>query len=250
MTTEVIDNEDVFQPVEYREKLKSGMITSGLMVITGDEKTGKTSLLASFPDPYILEIDKGGGDYISGRFDKIRTLKKFRAAFKWAMNEPSIKTVGIDTITGLSDLFEEEVYLPRGLHSMSERKPGVDGYELWDEYYSKIEGLVAYIKDSNKLVILSAHLKPPTLDNAGNIAAPASLDLYPKAARIIGTKADVIGQTYKKQLAGGAEYYLTFKGSVAGKLGSRVDELNDKEIKLPKVNPYAAFESLFKSSVK
>lgn len=250
MTTTIIDEKDVFQPVEYREKLKSGMITDGLMVIAGDEKTGKTSLLASFPDSYILVVDRGGSDRLSGRFHDISDLKTFRAAFKWAMSNPEIKTVGIDTITGLSDLFEKEVADSHGLKSITERKPGVDGYELWDEYYSKIDGFVEYVKSSGKLVVVSAHLKPPALDNNGNVTIPAGLDLYPKAQRIIGTKADVIGQTFKKQLAGGTEYYLTFKGSVAGKLGSRVDELNDKEVKLPKANPYSAFESLFKTPSK
>lgn len=246
--TTMIAEEDVFKPVDYREKKKTGMLTDGLMVLAGDEKSGKTSLMASFPDSYILVIDKGGADRISGRFHEINDLKTFRKAFKWAMQEPSIKTVGIDTLTGLCDFFEEEVASAHGLSSITERKPGIDGFELWGEYNEKIEGLVAYIKESSKLVIVSAHLKPATLDNNGNITVPAGLDLYPKASRIIGTKADVIGQCYKKQMASGAEYYLTFKGSLAGKLGSRVDELNDREIKLPKANPYAAFEAMFKTT--
>lgn len=250
MTATMIEKDQEFVPVEYRDKLKSGMITDGLFVVAGDEKTGKTALLASFPDSYILELDPSGGDRLSGRFHDIKDLKTFRAAFKWAMNEPSIKTIGIDTLTGLSDLFEKEVAAAYGLESMSERKPGVDGFEVWDSYNSKIENLVEYIKSSGKLVVTSVHLRPPKTDDKGTIVAPASIDLYPRAARVVGTKADVIGQTFKKQLAGGAEYYLSFKGSVSGKLGSRVDELNDKEIKLPKANPYSAFEALFKTPAK
>lgn len=245
----IAPEEDVFIPAEYREKKKTGMITDGLIILAGDEKSGKSSLLGSFPDSFNLEIDKGGADRIAGRFHDIDNLATFRKAFKWAMKEPSIKTVGIDTLTGLLDFFEEEVANAHGLSSITERKPGVDGYELWGEYNEKIEALVSYIKESNKLVVMTAHLKPPVIDNNGNITAPAALDCYPKAGRIIGTKADVIGQCYKKQLAQGAEYYLTFKGSVAGKLGSRVDELNDREIKLPKNNPYSAFEALFKTPI-
>lgn len=243
----LIAEEDVFTPVEYREKKKSGMLTDGLFVLAGDEKSGKTSFMASFPDSYNLIIDKGGADRLNGRFHEINDLSTFRKAFKWAMQEPSIKTVGIDTLTGLCDFFEDEVANNHGLSSITERKPGIDGFELWGEYNDKIDALISYIKESSKLVIASAHLKPAALDNNGNITAPAGLDLYPKASRIVGTKADVIGQCYKKQLASGAEYYLTFKGSLAGKLGSRVDELNDREIKLPKNNPYSAFEALFKS---
>lgn len=246
----MITEEEVFEPVQYREALKSGKPTSGLFVIAGDEKSGKTSFMASFPDSYNLIIDKSGADRIAGRFHEINDLKTFRKAFKWAMSEPSIKTVGIDTLTGLCDFFEKEVADAHGLKSITERKPGVDGFELWGEYNDKIESFVEYIKQSNKLVIASAHLKPATLDNNGNITSPAGLDLYPKAARIVGTKADVIGQCYKKQMASGAEYYITFKGSISGKLGSRVDELNDREIKLPKNNPYSAFEALFKTASK
>lgn len=250
MTATLIKEEDVFQPVEFREKKKSGMITDGLVVIGGDEKTGKTSLLGSFPCSYNFIVDKGGSDRLRGRFHEINDLKTFRAGLKWAVAEPSIKTIGIDTITGLFDMFEEEVASAHGLTSMTERKPGIDGFELWGEYNKKIEGLIAYIKDSGKLVVVAAHLKPPKTDDNGNIVAPASLDLYPKAARILGTKADAVGQTFKKQLATGAEYFLSFKGSVAGKFGSRVDELNDREIKLPKANPYSAFEALFNTPTK
>lgn len=236
-----------FTPAPFRGPLKVGQPIDGLIVLAGEEKSGKTALMASFPDSYILEMDKGGGDRLSGRFHDVESLKEFRPAFKWAMTDPSIKTVGIDTITSLCDMYEAEVANSHGVSSFSEKKQGVDSYLMWDQYNDKIANLIAYIKASKKLVIMTSHLRPAQVNQDGVITAPQGLDLYPKAARIVGTKADVIGMCYKRQLSAGAEYFCTFKGGVAGRLGSRVEELNDKEIKLPKENPYSAFEAVFKT---
>ncbi len=67
-----------FKPAEFREKIRTGQPTSGLIVLVGDEKSGKTALMASFPDHYILQLDPNGGDYLRGRFDDIKDLTRFQ----------------------------------------------------------------------------------------------------------------------------------------------------------------------------
>ena len=45
----------------------------------------------------------------------------------------------------------------------------------------------------------------------------------------------------------GTEYFLTFQGGPLGNWGSRIDELNDKTLRLPKADPYSAFAAAFES---
>src|SRR5438034_203046 len=45
--------------VESRAKLKEGMPTEGLFVLVGLPKSAKTTLAASFPGSYVLELEKG-----------------------------------------------------------------------------------------------------------------------------------------------------------------------------------------------
>jgi hypothetical protein len=67
-----------------------------------------------------------------------------------------------------------------------------------------------------------------------------------QAGAFIAAQADMIGYVFKKPLGSGTAYYVTFQGGPLGTWGSRVDELNDKTIMLPRENPYSAFEAVFK----
>ncbi len=231
-----------------RAKRKAGLPTDGLMLLVGHPKSGKTTLAASFPDSYVMELEKGGGDRISGRIHDIAGLNEFREVLKLVINEPSIKTIVIDSLDVLSDWLEEEIARARGLDSITERKQGVDGFEMWGEYRKRIEALINYLKSSNKFTILIAHCREPKLDANGNLISPAGINMPGKAGSFIAAQADIIGYVYKKPLGSGTSYFVTFQGGPLGAWGSRVDELNDKTLQLPGDNPYSAFEAVFKAN--
>jgi hypothetical protein len=236
--------------VPARPKLKTGMPTEALMIAVGQPKSGKTSTAADFPSPYVLELEVGGGDRIAGRIHDIKNLNEFRDVLKAAITEPSIKTIVIDSIDVLSDWMETEIATSRGLETITERKQGVDGFELWGEYRRRIEALVAYLKASKKFVILIAHCKEPKLDAGGNLVSPAGINLPGKAGSFLAAQADLIGYFYKKPLGSGTAHYITFAGGPLGTWGSRVDELNDKTLQLPREHPYSAFEAVFQNETK
>lgn len=234
--------------VPPRPKLKSGLPTEGLMVLVGQPKSGKTTFSASFPGSYVLELEHGGGDRVEGRIHDVPNLDEFRQILKAAMTEPTVQTVVVDSIDVLSDWMEEEVAKSRGLETITERKQGVDGFEMWADYRRRIEAFVTFLKSSKKLVILIAHCKEPKLDANGNLVSPAGINMPGKAGAFLAAQADMIGFCFKKPLGTGTAHYITFQGGPLGMWGSRVEELNDKTIQLPKENPYSAFEAVFQST--
>lgn len=241
---------DAAQLVPRRTRRKTGMPTEGLAILVGQPKAGKTTLAASFPESYLLELEPGGGDRVDGRIHDITDLATLRETLKKAVNDPSIKTIVIDSLDVLSDWMEDEIARARGLGSITERKQGIDGFELWGEYRKRIEALIAYLKASKKLIVLIAHCKEPKLDSGGNLVSPAGINMPGKAGGFVAAQADLIGFVFKKPLGTGTAYFVTFAGGPLGTWGSRIDELNDKTLQLPRENPYSAFEAVFKGGVK
>lgn len=236
--------------VPWRNKKKSGLPTEGLAIFVGQPKSGKTTFAASFPDSYVLELETIGGDRVAGRIDDVSNSQEFRAKLQACINDPQIKTIVIDTLDVLSDWIEDEVANARGLQTITERKAGVDGFELWGEYRRRIEALIAYLKTCKKLVILIAHCREPKLDSTGSPVTPAGINMPGKSGSFIAAQADLIGFSYKKPLGNGTAYFITFQGGPLGTWGSRIDELNDKTIQLPRENPYSAFEAVFNGGKK
>lgn len=230
----------------YRDRKESGMPTTGLMVLVGNPKSGKTTLAASFPDSYVIELEKGGADRVSGTIDDVTSIAEFRESLKLAVKEPKIKTIVIDTIDQLSDWLEDEIAKQFGLDSIAERKTGVDGRQVWGEYRARLSALLGYLEASNKLIILNAHCKDPKLDEQNNIIIPAGINLPGKNSGVLAGRAKLIGYCYKKETGTGNTYFLSFKGGPLGTWGSRVDELNDKVLQLPRENPYSAIDNVFK----
>jgi len=231
--------------VPHRPKPRTGMPTEGLFILVGHPKSGKTTLASSFEDSYVMELEPGGGERVSGRIHAVADLNEFREVLKAVVKEPAIKTLVIDTVDVLSDWMEDEIARSRGLEAITDRKAGVDGFEMWGEFRRKVEALIGFLKASKKLVILIAHCKEPKLDANGNPITPAGINMPGKSGAFIAAQADMIGFVYKKPMGSGTAYFVTFQGGPLGTWGSRVDELNDKTITLPKDNPYSAFKAVF-----
>lgn len=231
----------------WRPAKKTGMPTSGLFLIVGLEKSGKSALMASAPDSVLLELDKGDADHLAGRIVDIEAqsdgktaLNVFRDAFWEAMEDPKIKVVGIDTFNTLVNWIGQEIAESHGLKSMLDRKEGVNGYGLWDELNAGVDAFINAAKSSGKIVVVAAHSKAPELDEDKRVVVPMGLDCYAKPSSKIAKRADLIGYAYKKEVGGAQEYRLSFKGGPLGAWGSRVETLNDKEIKMDKKDPWGS----------
>jgi hypothetical protein len=237
--------------VEPRTRRKSGMLTSGIAVFVGLEKSGKSAILAS-SGAYVIELDPGDADHLDGRIHDIvpvyddagkvikTPLEVFREVYAAALRDDSIDKIGIDTFGTFVDLQAQEIAEAAGLASILERKKDVNGYALWDELGERTERFIESMRRSGKLFLIGAHSKSPELDDEKKVVIPMGIDTYKTPSSILAKRADMIGYTYKREVGGTNEYRVTFRGGPLGAWGSRVDALNDKEVKLSKENPWAS----------
>jgi hypothetical protein len=255
----------------FRKRKKSGMPTSGIFVLNGDPKTSKTTLMASFPDSIVLNLDTQDADYVDGRIVDIEAVPKlgpngrqlvedgvpvwkhtklahFRIALGAAIKDPSIKVIGIDTLDTLAELLATEIANANNLEKITDRAPGVDGFQMYSDLAKKIDTMIGAFKRSGKLIILSAHRKPAKLDDNNKIVAPAGINVTGKGGEKILFASDLIGETMKLEVGGVTTYHLSFLGGVATRGGSRVEELADKVIRLDKKNPYQSFAAVFEKT--
>lgn len=232
-----------------RGKLKTGLPTEGMWIFVGNPKSGKTTLSASIPGAIVLELERGGADHVAGWIQDVNNMAEFRQAFKAAMSEPAAKAIVIDSIDVVSDWLEQEVAEQFGLTEVGERKEGVNGFDVWKELKRRVEGMVDAFKRSKKLVVLLAHCREPKVDGEGRVLTPAGINMPGKIGGYVAAQADAIGYTFKRQAGNGTQYVITFQGGPLGVWGSRLPEVEDKTVILPKDSQWGAIEALF-SGVK
>lgn len=251
MTTEITDAPaqdtapKTFKMAPPRSKPKTGMPTDGVWILVGLPKSGKSTLAAGIPGCVLLELECGGADRIDGWVQEIADLGTFRLALRAAIEDPAVKAVAIDSIDAFNEWSEAEVAASFGLESMSERKEGVNGFEAWRALRARYEGLIGYLKKSGKLAILVAHSKEVKIDADGKVVIPAGISIPGKLGSYIAAEADVIGNVLKKQVGSITQYFLSFQGGALGVYGSRIPELEDKIIALPKTGQWSAVQAIF-----
>lgn len=242
---------ETFKLSPPRGVLKKGVPTDGMWLIAGLPKNGKTTLAASIPGAVILELEKGGADRVSGWVQEVPDMETFRKVFIAAVKEPAVKAIVIDTLDVVIDNIEHEVAELFGLENLNERKDGVSGFAMWGKLQEKVSAMVKAFKECNKLVVLLAHFKEPRIDSEGKLVITNSIQAPGKVGGFICSHADAIGICSKRRLGEKTQYVIKFHGDgIIGAFGSRIPELEDKTVILPKENPWSAIEECFKENKK
>lgn len=236
-----------FKPTPPRGVLKTGFPNEGYWLVTGLAKAGKTSFIASIPGAYILELEDGGADRVSGWIQDVPDLNTFRYALNHGFTNPDVKVIVVDTLDLVLKYLGLESAQKFGLENLSEKKEGVNGFAVWDDLFGKVDRMTEKFKKCGKLVILVAHFKEPKLDSDGKLVISQSIDApSSKISSHICAHADVIGVASKKRIGEKSQYSLRFHGDgVVGAYGSRVPELEDKTVVLPRTGQWAAIRALF-----
>lgn len=246
----------------------TGMPTSGLILLVGDTKSGKTTLAASFPGSYVIELEHKRADRIPfGRIDDLVErfnelpppppgetgpireewlLNTFGDVLQAAIEDDSVKTIVIDSADELQKLIASSIAREAGVEFIGKPKQGVDSRALWGEYFERIAGMADYLKECGKLAIIVAHRRPAETDSDGKITKPAGINVSGKGGDYLAKHAEVIGFMDVRNLGGKATYILTFKGESQRAIWrSGVEELQDKEITIRKEDPYGSFAAAF-----
>lgn len=239
-----------FELAKPRTRIKTGIPTDGLGIFVGLPKGGKTTLGASIPGAVILCLERGGADRIDGWIQEVPDLATFRLAVKAAVEHPDVKTIIIDSIDVFHEWTDAEVSASFGLETSTERKEGVNGFEVWKTLYARYEKLLGYLKRSSKMTILIAHSKEPKTNKEGDVIAPGGITIPGKLGSFLAAEADFIGHVYKQQVGSATIHYLSFRGGPLGTYGSRIPELEDKIIALPRKEQWKAVEAIFAPAAK
>lgn len=234
-----------FQLAKPRPRVKTGIPTDGLGILCGLPKGGKTTLASTIPGAIVLEMERGGADRIDGWVQEIQDLGTLRMALAAAVEHPDVKAIVIDSIDVFNDWIEAEVCAEFGLETVGERKEGVNGFDVWKTMRARYEGLVSYLKRSGKLAVLIAHSKEPKIDGDGKVVIPAGITIPGKLGGYLAAEADFIGNVFKKQVGSTTQHFLSFQGGPLGTWGSRIPELEDKIIALPRTSQWSAVEAIF-----
>lgn len=223
-----------------RKAVKRGLTAGDIVALSGFPKCGKTRLMASIPDCVLLELEPGGADRVDGWVQNIANLAMFKAAFKACRDNPQVKAIAVDTLDVLVEWIAADVARSYGLSGIMDRRDGVNGFAVWDAFYARLDLLVATFRASGKLGVWGAHYRAPKLDDAGKPITSPTLSLIGQAGARICAQVDLVGHCFARPIGAEVEYVVQFQPGTQGVFGSRVDELNNKLIKIPKENGWAA----------
>lgn len=129
-------------------------------VFFGDKAVGKTTLLSMFPDVFTFQLEPGR------RHVKTRQVPKKGEVLDWlkvkgylmlALEDDSVKTVGIDTIDKAYDLCFRYKCQEAGCNHPQDL--GRDGQYLWNAIYDEFSDTFNLIKNYGKTPVFLSHGK-------------------------------------------------------------------------------------------
>ena len=148
------------------------------LILVGEPKVGKTRVLAAFPTPWILDLDKNLGSVIPllhgkelyyDRVDIDENDKPVAVVDQWkratdlietAIKDPRVKTIGIDSLTRLGEFIEAHIIARLKQMHVKLRPDTVDEQIRladYDTYATFLLRMVALCRASGKYVVWTAH---------------------------------------------------------------------------------------------
>jgi GTPase SAR1 family protein len=217
------------------------------LLLYGQPKVGKTTILSKLPGCLIVELDEGGADYIPGMKVQINNVAEFdELCTELIKNNKPYEFVALDTATKLEEWCEAvatEDYLKSGMASKEFKASGASvltlksgdfspGYQwLRAAFQRKIGRLM---RGCNNLIII-AHLRDKFLKaldttekgKADSNVYSRDIDLTGKIKTMMTTGADAIGFLYRSTNPATNEQKLkvSFKTLEAVNCGTRSPHL-------------------------
>ena len=254
------------------------------LIIVSVPKTGKTSILAELTkkeNGIILNLEKGGTDYVSGRFlniypDPTTSFEEAMDNYKGyrdllLQNKGKYKYLAIDSLTVLNDL--SEVFgtyyymhsIPQGKNFNRDPKTG-KAYKYGDENFKLVTTLgegygykytrewflkqIDIFTEIAPYRIYTAHVKDKLIKNSQDeVVTGLEINLTGKLKQIMATKVS----TLSKLIADGDKRYLSFEVDNENIIaGSRVPHLDGQVLISEKTDKgiVTYWENIYKNKSK
>lgn len=226
---------DIVLPTERRI---SKELNAKFMVLFGKPKSGKTTAISLLEGCLLIDINKGGSDYVDGLIIKASNLRELRAiATKIKEEGCPYKTIALDTATDLEEMVMElaiHLYKQTPIGKNWGNSPGEDdvrklpngaGYLYLREAFKMA---LNWFKPLCKYFILLGHCNDKLINKDGKELTEMELDLSGKLKRIIAGDCDALGYVYRK----GNKTFVTFDGGGDSIVEARPKHLKGKEFVL------------------
>lgn len=144
-------------------------ISAQIHTVAGNNGVGKTTFVAAFPRPLILDLEKGSEHLDVARIpaEKLKDLASFRAALKELREtKHDFQTVGIDSVEALEGLISDAVCAEGKVSSLEDFGGGYGkGHSRTRELMREIMGDLQALKERGITSILVAHTQVKTISD-------------------------------------------------------------------------------------
>jgi len=244
----MIEEKQLILPTEKR---KATDINPNIMIIYSQPKAGKTTICAQLDNSLIFELEPNGASYIEAKVLELNKPSEFDKALDLIENsEGKVCTyLIIDTVTQLDIWSEikgtyEYMQKPQGkkfnkegdkiiyhtdvrfetVHNLGQGYGYAFSRNVMTDWYDRFNNLINLEKVDH--IILLCHIKDKMIETkAGELVEVSTLNLTGKVKSIYCSKADAIGNFYRK----GKQGFLNFNNEHKVISGGRCTHL-DKEI--------------------
>lgn len=163
------------------------------IIVHGPPGVGKTTLLASLPDPVLIDAEGGLGKIDIPSFPLATSFDDVKEAFVAAVDAGEFKTVILDSLDHIEPLVWAEA--ARRNNWVSIEEPGYGrGYIEADKVWGEMIDLVnAATREAGMIVAMTAHSQVRTFhDPEGAAYDRYEMKLHKRANAVLQEKADLI----------------------------------------------------------
>lgn len=222
------------------EKVKSKEINAKTMIIYGQPKMGKTTLLSELDDALIVDLEKGSKylDALKIEINSYEELIDMIASLerkKKELGKNPYKYGVIDTVTKLESVVAPLMVKLYKRTPMGKNFPdGGDvlalpngaGYKYLRDAMDKISNIFQELFD---VVIFVAHLKDKSINKEGREITSRDINLTGKMAQLLPANVDAVGFLFRDRKN---NMFLSFKASDELIAGARPNHLKGQDIQV------------------